>query len=130
MTNPPEKLSPTPSDMRPALYPNAISPTPTKAENTEESPLTAWDIYEEKIVSTPPPRSKFASKVTSPLTNPRSPSPLTPTQLPQTTTPNLNDSNKTHSPVASMEFTISHHTQKLEGIETDISAHHRHIQRM
>ena len=29
-----------------------------------------------------------------------------------------------------MEVTISHHTQKLEGIETDISTHHRHIQRM
>ena len=52
-TTPPTKSSPTPSDMKPKLYPNAISPTPMKSANTENSPLTAWDNYEETLVSTP-----------------------------------------------------------------------------
>ena len=48
------------------LYPNAIYPTPMKPTNTETTPLTAWDLYEETTVSTPTLQSTFASVETPP----------------------------------------------------------------
>ena len=89
-----------------------ISPTPMKPTNTETSPLTAWDMYEETIVSTPPLQSKFVSVVKSPLTNPHNPSPLPSIQI---------KSSSTNNPIEFMENTISHQAIKLEGIEAEIS---------
>ena len=65
-TTPPTNSSHIPSDRKIVLYPNAISPTPMKPTNTETTPLTAWDLYEETTVSTPTLQSTFASVETPP----------------------------------------------------------------